>query len=350
MAGEIQVVFLPLMMIRNLLLIALLLFVACGDKGTEQTNETNADLIPSGDPGIDQINLQLEEDPNRSDLYATRAEMEFRRRNYDGAIADLQQAIVLDSLNLGYYYTLADVFMEYYRSRQAIGTLIAAVEIDPDRAESWLRLGEAQLITRQYDDALNSLGEVTRIDPRNPDAYLMLGQIFIEQGDTVRSMNSTQEAVEIDPDLVDGWIKLGQLYAELGNERAEDYLQTALNLDTTDVISLSALAEFYWQKADRAEDALALYRKAARIDRQFTDANYNAGLVLMEMGRTGEALDEFNIVIQNDPLNIQGHFYKGLANEMLGNTDQARTDYQNALRMAPEYTLALEGIARVGSE
>ncbi|MEL6668440.1 MAG: tetratricopeptide repeat protein [Bacteroidota bacterium] len=350
MAGETQALFLPSMMIRYVSVLFLLILLSCGDSSPEKDTAVTQSVSNSGDPGIDQITSQLVDNPDRADLYAARAEMQFQQSNYDGAIVDLQRAIGLDSLNLGYYYTLADVFMEYFRSRQAINTLQTAVGLDPDQAESWLRLGEAQLITRQYDEALSSLNEVTRIDPRNPDAYLILGQVFIEQEDTTRAINATQEAVEIEPDLVDGWIKLGQLNADLGNERAEDYLQTALALDTTDVIAISALAEFYWQKADRPEEALDLYRKAARIDRQYTNANYNAGLMLMEMGRTGEALDEFNIVIQNDPLNIQGHFYKGLANEMLGNIDQARTDYRNALRMAPEYTLALEGMARVGNE
>ncbi|MEM6395459.1 MAG: tetratricopeptide repeat protein [Bacteroidota bacterium] len=347
MQGHTDHLLLPAMKFRYIIILSLLVLVACGNESSK-AEESTIDVNPSGDPGVNNISQQLAEEPQRADLYAARAQMEFEQNNYDAAIADLQQAILYDSLELSYYYNLADVYMNYFRSRQAISILEAAVEINRDEPESWLRLGEAQLVTRQYDEALNSLNEVTRIDPRNPDAYLILGQVFIEQADTARAVNSLQEAVEIEPDMVDGWIKLGQLYSNLNVDRAEDYLETALSLDTTDVITISALAEYYWQTAERPDDALELYKKAARFDRQYVSANYNAGLLLMELGRTGEALDEFNIVIKNDPLHIQGHFYKGLANEVLGNIDQARTDYKNALRMAPDYTLALEGMTRVG--
>lgn len=326
-----------------------LLLVACGGETAPEVDPMST-IISSGDPGIDQMSIQIQATPDDPKLYASRAQMEYERENYDGAIADLQMAMSLDSTELQYYYQLSDVFMNYFRSRQAIGVLNAAVELDRDNSQSWLRLGEAQLVTKQYDDALTSLNEVTRIDPRNPDAYMILGQVFAETGDTSRAINATQEAVEIEPDLIDGWIKLGQLHGAIGGFRAVEYFNTALELDSLDVISISALAEHYWLNVDQPEDALTLYRKAAQIDRQYVKANFNAGLIMMELGRVEAALNEFNIVTQNDPLHIQSHFYRGYANELLGNMVAARTDYQNALRLAPEYQLALEGMARVGSE
>ena len=320
-----------------------LILLSCG--GESRTEAPT--IASSGDPGIDQISALIADNPEQADLYASRAQMEYERENYDAAIVDLQTALSLDSTQVIYYYQLADVFMNYFRSRQAIGVLNSAVLLDEDNAQTWLRLGEAQLVTKQYDEATEALNQVVRVDPRNPDAYLLLGQVFAETGDTARAINATQEAVEIEPDLIDGWIKLGQLHSSIGGDRAEQYFNTALELDSLDVISIHAKADFY-RDQDRLDDAIALYRKAALLDRQYVVANFNAGLLLMEQGKIGEALNEFNIVTANDPLYIQAHFYKGYANELLGNIDTAREDYRNALRLAPEYQLALEGMNRVG--
>ncbi|MEM7572275.1 MAG: tetratricopeptide repeat protein [Bacteroidota bacterium] len=328
----------------SLSIFTLLLFACGGESRDESTT-----ISSSGDPGIDQITALIADNPEQADLYASRAQMEYERENYDAAIVDLQTALNLDSTQINYYYQLSDVFMNYFRSRQAIGVLNSAVLLDENNAETWLRLGEAQLVTKQYEDATAALNQVVRVDPRNPDAYLLLGQVFAETGDTTRAINATQEAVEIEPDLIDGWIKLGQLHSTIGSERAEQYFNTALDLDSLDVISIHAKADFY-RDQDRLDDAIALYRKAARLDRQYVVANFNTGLLLMEQGKIGEAHHEFNIVTSNDPLYIQAHFYKGYANELMGNIDAAREDYRNALRLAPEYQLALEGMNRVGVE
>ena len=327
---------------RYCLLPLLLVLLACGPE--EPAEEVNA--ATSGDPGIDRLTEAIRQDPRNPDLYGQRASMYYDAKNFDFAINDLTTAISLDSTRIDYYYHLADVYLDYYRSRLALRTLERAVELDPDRLETRLRIAEAQLILKQYDDAIGSLNQAVRLDPRNPEAYYLLSQVFAETGDTVRALNSAEEATQIDPDMTDAYLMLGELYDAQGSSRAEAYFDAAVDIDPSDVIALHARADHYRDQG-QIERAIGEYRRLSQIDRQYVAGNFNAGLLYMELDSLRKAYNEFNITIKNDPVHIRAYFYRGYASELQGDTDAARRDYETALRMAPDFTLAQEGLDRL---
>ncbi len=328
-------------MLRYLLPLLMLVLLACGP-GAPDTS------VPaeSGDPGIDLLTRQITATPAVAGLYAQRASMYYDLQNYDNAIADLNTALSLDSTKLDYFYNLSDVYLDYYRSRLALRTLERAAALDPDRLETRLRLAETQLILKQYDDAISSLNQAVRLDPRNPEAYYLLGQVFAETGDTTRAVNAAEEATQINPDMIDAYLLLGELLADQGNPRAIEYFNTAVDIDPEDVISIHARADYYRDRGD-LDRAIREYRRASTIDRQYVAGNFNAGLLLMEEDSVAQAYREFNITIKNDPIHIRAFFYRGYASELMGQADDARRDYETALRMAPDFTLAQDGLARL---
>jgi hypothetical protein len=48
-----------------------------------------------------------------------------------------------------------------------------------------------------------------------------------------------------------------------------------------------------------------------------------------------------------NPLLIEGQFYCGLSAEWLGNNEKAKKHYQLALRLAPDYKDAKDGLVRL---
>ncbi|NJB86011.1 tetratricopeptide (TPR) repeat protein [Lewinella marina] len=331
-------------MLRYCLPLLFLGLLACGPETPEE-----AAAPPNGDPGIERLSAAIARQPDDPELYRQRASMFYDLENYDGAIDDLTRALTLDSTNVDYHYELADIYLDYYRSRLALRTLERAARLDPDRLETQLRLAETQLILKQYDDALASLNEAVRLDPRNPEAYYLLSQVFEETGDTLRAINAAEEATQIDPDMTDAYLLLGELMAARESPRAEAYFDAAVAIDPRDVIAIHARADFYRDRGDLPR-AIAEYRRASTIDRQYVAGNFNAGLLLMELDSVERAYDEFNITIKNDPIHIRAFFYRGYASERLGNLDAARRDYETALRMAPDFTLAREGLNRLDGQ
>ncbi|MEM9260425.1 MAG: tetratricopeptide repeat protein [Bacteroidota bacterium] len=329
--------------LRALLCLLLLPFLAC----TPQETTEAASSLSSGDPAIDELTTALAKDSLNADLYAQRATMWYDKENYDAAITDMQRALSIDSTNIVYHWNLSDVYLDYYRSRLALRTLQRAAVLDPDNVETQLRLAETQLILKQYDGALSALNEVIRVDPRNPDAYLLLSETFLETGDTARAIKSAEEATEIDPDMTDAFITLGQLLFKKGLPRAGQYFDAAVAIDPTDVYALHAKADFL-RDSERLSEAIDTYRAASLADRQYVAGYFNAGLLLMELDSVERARGEFDLVIKNDPIHIRAFFFRGYANELLGEQEAACADYAVALRFAPDYELPLEGVDRLG--
>jgi tetratricopeptide (TPR) repeat protein len=316
----------------------------------QTSSETqDAAVVSTGDPALDDLNTLITQHPEDPTLYAQRAEQFYEKEGYDEAIRDLQMALSIDSTNVDYHHLLADVYMDYFRSRLALRTMERAAALYPERIPTLLKLSEFQYILKQYESSLATVDKVLKLDARNADAYFMLGMNFKDMGDTTRAINSFQTSVEIEPSQVDAWITLGRLHAAIKSPLAERYFDNAIYEGRGSVIPLHAKADFLRDQGD-LPGALELYQEINRLDRQYEEAYFNAGMIYLKQDSLDKAYELFNIAVGVYPLYVKAYYFRGLTAEMQGNAAQARADYQHALNLLPDYTDAQEGLARVRSE
>ena len=329
---------------RNLFLLLLLSLTALACETEAPPVETDP---ATTEPALNQLTAAIAQDPENSELYAQRGRLQYEREAYDEAIADFQRALQLDSVNADYHHLLADVYLDYFQSRRALNVMERAATLYPERIPTLLKLSEVQLILKQYEESMRTIDRILKIDPREPEAFFMFGMNFKEMGDTSRAINAFQEVVEIDPDITDAWIVLGQLHAAKNTGLADAAFQSAVETAPNDPTTYHAKAD-YLRDQGRLSEAIATYRQAAQVERQYDEAYFNAGLLLMELDSVQEAYRQFNIAIEVNPIHIRAYFFRGYAAELLGNTEQARRDYEHALRLAPDYQLPQEGLERLG--
>lgn len=314
-----------------------LLLAACGyEQEPGSGNASNLNTI--GHPAIDAVTQQIAGNPEDPALYAARGKLFYENEGYDEAIQDLKKALSIDSLNIDYLHLLADTYLDYYQSQKALETMERAATLYPERIPTLLKLSEFQFILKQYKASMGTIDRILQIDPQNEEAYFMFGMNFKETGDTARAVNSFQQAVELEPELIDAWINLGKLQAALGNSIAAQYFDSALEIAPDHIMALHAKAEFLTDR-DELPEAIELYRRINRIDPQYDEAFYNAGLLYMELDSIEQAYRHFDLAIKTYPAHVRAYFYRGLAAEWMGRKQQARDDYQQALRLAPDYEL-----------
>ncbi|MDX1943641.1 MAG: tetratricopeptide repeat protein [Saprospiraceae bacterium] len=316
-----------------------LLITACGSK----ENNDSEQISTTGDPAIDELTGKIEANPNDPSLYAARGGLFYEKEGYDEAIADLQKALSIDSTNVDYLHVLADVYLDYYQSRQALETMEKAVNFYPQRIPTLLKYSEFQLILKKYEDSMRTIDRILRIDPQNANAYLLFGMNFKETGDTIRAINSFQKSVELDPDLIDSWINLGQLHASIGSKLATRFFDNAILIDPKNVEALHAKADFLQDKNDLS-GAIELYKQIAILDPQYEEAYFNAGLLYLDLDSIAQARQQFDFAIKVDPTFVAAYYYRGVASEFQGNVAQARADYEQALKLAPDYKQAQEAL------
>lgn len=308
-------------------------FLSCH---SDKNNPADSSLVSSGDPVIDALTQKIQQHPNDPALYFDRGKRYYESEGYDEAIQDLKQALEYDSTNATYLHLLSDVYLDYFRSREALQTLQKAADLYPERIPTLLKLCEFQLILQQHEASLKTIDKILQLDPQNANGYFMMGMNFKESGDTARAINAFQSAVENDPELLDGWINLGQLQASLGNKIALRYFDSALEIDPNSLTALHAKA-YYLQSQNKLPESLRLFRQMGQLAPQNADAHYNAGLLCLDLDSIPQAYSAFNLAIQVDPVHVRAYFYRGYAAELLGKPTQAEADYQQALRLSPDY-------------
>lgn len=327
------------------ILIAGFLFGCSEDKKAPPSG--NDRVVQSTDPTIQKLSAAIEQDPNNPELYAQRGAMFYELENYDEGIKDLSKAIELDSLQPQYYHLLADVYLDYYRSKLALNTMQLAATKFPKRIPTLLKLAEFQWILKQYNDALFTLERIRVIDPLNSEMFFMFGNVFKDMGRTDEAINAYQSCVENDPENIDAWIELGRLIAEKNIPAAERYFDNALRVDSNNVLALHSKAYYLANQKNDLEAALKLYKKINIVDPQYVGGYYNAGLLYLDMDSLEQAYKSFDLAVQVDPSFAAAYYHRGVTAELMGNNEQAASDYSTVLRLDPNFQSAKAAVERL---
>ena len=322
--------------------ILLIGIISCGgESATSPDQPANPATASTGNPAIDGLSQKIAEDPENASLYAHRAGAWIEIEGFDEAIVDLKKAISIDSLKPEYHHELANVYMDYYKSRQAMMAMEKAGEIFPKRIPTLLKMAEFQLILQQYDRALYSLERIRVIEPSNSEMFFMFGNVFQEMGRLQEAKGAFQSAIEQNPDLVDAYVKLGQLFIDEKNPIAERYLDNALRIAPEDIGALHAKANYLSQIKNDLPGAIANFKKINIINPQFEEGYYNLGLLYLDADSLDKAYQSFDFAIKMHPTYAESYFFRGMASKMKGDKDAARKDFQQALRLKPDYEYAI---------
>lgn len=310
-----------------------------------------APAAPQGNasPEILELSRLIAADPQNDSLLFLRARAFYEEQSFDPAIQDVALALQIDSLQPPYFHLLADIFMDYYKSREALRIMETAADRFPGRVPTLLKLSEFQLILKKHSEALSSIDKIFRKDPQNAEAWFMTGQICKDMGQLDRAISSYKKCISFTPDNMDAYISLGQIYAFKKDKIALEYLNNALRIDSNSMEARHAIADYYSEIGD-LKKAVATYRDIINRDKSYQDAYLNLGLIYLDLDSLKQAKYHFDLALKADPLFIKAFYYRGVAEEKLGDKAAALADYDMAARNAPGFKEAQEAVDRLKSK
>lgn len=323
---------------------------SCQGDAAKGDAQAAAATAVGGTPQIEELTQKIVESPGNASLYATRGSLWYENENYDEGIVDLEKAIQLDSTKPEYFHLLADVYMDYYKSRQGLTVMERAAAAFPQRVPTLLKLAEFQLILKKHTEALVSLERIRSIDPLNAEMFFMFGNVFSDMGKPDQAASAYRSAVENNPKLVDAWIKLANLLADKNDPQASKYYDNAIRIDSANVSALHAKAYFLANKKNDLKGAIQLFKKTNVVDPQYADGYYNTGLLYLDLDSSDQAYQCFDLAIKFDPAFAEAYYHRGVVAEAKGNMDQARSDYDNVLRLEPDFEGAKAALLRLGKK
>lgn len=136
-------------------------------------------------------------------------------------------------------------------------------------------------------------------------------------------------------DFVGGRIKKGDYYLKKGDLKAgiKSY-ESALEIDDINNIVRTNLANLYYRDGDFVKTEAA-YKKVIELEPGYAPTYYSYGLLLAELNRVDEAIEQLNLAIKYGPENIRFYYNLSLLYDKINDLKQAETTVAKGLKLEP---------------
>ncbi|MBR77503.1 MAG: hypothetical protein CMD36_06255 [Flavobacteriales bacterium] len=336
--------------IYNLFLIFLcfLFLISCAEKQENKNQQSEIVLLSK----------QISKEPKNIKLILDRVNYNLSKNNYESAIYDLKQCVLLDSLNADIRYKIGDAYFNLSKKSQKIEHINSsilhlekAVKIDKKNYLSLSLLGEIFLAFRGVDEKkfIQSLSYFKRsleINYNQEKTHLLIGYVYKYLQNIDMAIKFFSNAININPKFKEAYIEIAHTYHLQKDTLAISYYNNALLLDSFDVQLLYNKAIFYQEIMDW-NNALSSYSELHKVDPFHADGHYNLGFIHMELKLFDIATNNFSDAIYSNPNYYQAYYSRGICFETLGNIAQAESDYNRAIEINPSYDFAIKALKNI---
>ncbi|MEO6612965.1 MAG: tetratricopeptide repeat protein [Chitinophagaceae bacterium] len=297
-------------------------------------------------PPFAAITDSIRREPGNDELYFRRAVLLNSNNLPEPALSDFQKAWSLKK-DERYAYGLGNLLLDK-KPDSAILFLGHALKELPQSFLLKLTLAHAYQAGDETDKALKLCDELLQENPGQVDVLKMKADLLEKKGDKKEMIAALQKAYNLTPFDVELNYMLALKLAETGNERVLSLCDSLIHADSSGVH-----AEPYYYKGiyystikDRVK-AIAFFDKAIKIDYNFLDGYIEKAGVLYDMKKYGEALEVLNLCLTISPKFADAYYWAGKCQEALGQTDEARLNYQRAYGLDNGLTEAKEAAGKL---
>jgi tetratricopeptide (TPR) repeat protein len=296
----------------------------------------------------------LEYKPNDPDLLNYRALIYLSLNEWEKAGKDCSLALELGSTDDLAYNNCCIAFRNQGNYMKALNYINQAINMNPNdplllyqRAMTWYRAGE-------YEEVLKDVDKVLEIEPNEADALNLAANIYKAWGQYEKAIDYYDRVLEADDDNYMASFNLGNVFIAKG-----DYplalLYYEISLLTQQIAALNGVRNL---KMEETEIQIALtYRKMGNLDSAliFADlsikensyyplAYQNKGVILYEMDRLDEAIENFNKALDLDYENPEkSHYMLGWCYMDKDQPYKALVQFEKALTLREDWPNAKKG-------
>ncbi|MBC8181031.1 tetratricopeptide repeat protein [candidate division KSB1 bacterium] len=269
------------------------------------------------------------ENPKNHEPFGYMGQIYLRQGDYDNSIDWYKKAVKLDGKNSLYHFQLG----------QAYG-------IKAQRASIFKKVGAAKNVKKEFAKAVE-------LDSLNIEARFGLMQFYlmapgIMGGDKDEAKNQAKEISKINKP--EGHLAFGVIYEREENvEKAQIEYKQAIEADANILRYQYNLARVYGDNK-KLDQAFEIYEKILKNNPEDLTAYYQVGRLSSKTGenlqRGKECLHQF---IQaktnnNETVTAWAHYRLGLIHEKEGNKDEAKKEFETALKINPDHKQAKKAL------
>jgi tetratricopeptide (TPR) repeat protein len=274
--------------------------------------------------------------PQHTTAYYNRGNAKRKLKDNLGAIADYSKAIEINPQYVNAYYNRGNAKRELKDNLGAFADYSKAIEINPQSASAYYNRGNAKDDLKDYQGAIADYSKAIEINPQSASAYYNRGNAKRKLKDYQGEIADYTKAIEINPQYADAYYNRGNV-----KRKSKDY-QGAI-ADYTKAIEINPqYANAYYNrgiakhKLKKYQGVVADYSKVIAINPQYTNAYFNRGNVKRELKNYQGAIADYSKVIAISPQRVSAYVNRGIAKRKLKDYQGAIADYDKAIEINPQ--------------
>lgn len=287
-----------------------------------------------------QIGALNEQGADRGSFLRLRAVIKLSAGNLDGALADVHEALTLNTGDRNDLQLDGDILMKMGRTEDAIATYKRVLAIDANDRFALTSLGYASRALGRSQDAEKYFTRLQQADPKSYVPYLALGDLYTSERNFTPAQAAYSKAYGIAPKhalIVAGGMNAAIEAHNLG--LAANWLERVSDTMANDPQVLREKERYLSFKGDYTQSA-AVGQQAIKVLPRDRDVVVYLGYDLLHMGRYQDLLaltQQYNDVLPKEP---DIPLLAGYVHKHNGQSEQARQDFTEAIERDPEVETA----------
>lgn len=214
----------------------------------------------------------------------------------------------------------------------------------------WINKGNDLVESGSFEEALTDYNKAIQIDPENLDAWNRKAEILysLDLQAYIKVLNLSEMRLAKNPQDARAWQAQSVALASLGRqEEANQSLQKALEIYDQEIRENPENDTAWFYKAEltaNRTEALVAYDKVIELNGSMkVYALLTKGNILLNLGKSDEAIAAVDKAIQLDPMNFQAWEEMALDYYVLGKYNESLTAYEKLTEIMPENALVWKG-------
>mgnify|MGYP000257562065 FL=1 len=197
----------------------------------------------------------------------------------------------------------------------------------------------------EFNLAEQQLSEILKKFPDDPNALRLSGVSSLEQEKPEVALIPLQKAIRVAPEFLQAHENLAQAWTQLGDlKKAEVCFKKCLEIDPSNFSNWKSLGDVLSDQR-KDEEADKAYKNAISTDKKYLDLQ--KAMSQVQKGNLGEAERIYREILSDDPNNVDALRLLALLASRTGAVDQAINMLENCTKIAPDYALAWENLAKM---
>ncbi|XP_074069519.1 tetratricopeptide repeat protein 6 isoform X2 [Macrotis lagotis] len=283
--------------------------------------------------------------PNSVRAFLYRGVLKFYNKTYKLAITDLNIAISMNKACFLAFYNRAICYSkikEFHMALRDYGIVLLLDVEDDIKAKTLINRGLIYTELKMIANALEDFREAMQINKDDANLFQAAGICHHRMGEFEEAVNSFTHVIELNPFCVDAYVGRGNSYMEYGHEAADKQAQRdfmkALHFNPAHAKARVCFG-YNLQAQGKFQKAWNHFTICVDIDPGNYQAYEGRGVVCLQMGDNFAAIQDINSALK---ITTSAEFLtnRGVIHEFMGEKHIAMKDYQTAISINPEYSLA----------